>query len=189
MSKKQQTMKNLAKKAYIATKAMQIIVTLTATTMAAALSYVVLYSDKAKEIINMYLNNEVAYFLQLNPLIAEANTVQETLIPLFSGMVAEGIVVVFILYYLGAIFKSIRNDNSPFDLFNVNCLKKAAFGIIILTFLPFLVEAGVMHLLKMTVVSSQIINLNFLAFAFFFYCLAYVFEYGAELQRQSDETL
>ena len=46
-----------------------------------------------------------------------------------------------------------------------------------------------MHLQKMTVVSSKIINLNFLAFAFFFYCLAYVFEYGAELQRQSDATL
>jgi len=42
-------MKNLAKKAYIATKDMQIIVTLTATTMAAALSYVVLYSEKPKK--------------------------------------------------------------------------------------------------------------------------------------------
>lgn len=98
-------------------------------------------------------------------------------------------VVVAILFIASFIFKDMSRASTPFTQKNANRLKviallAAGFSLIVqpvrmlLTLLFF--PAANLHVS---------INLGYLIFAIMFFCLALVFEYGAELQQQSDETL
>ena len=104
--------------------------------------------------------------------------------------IINGLFMASILFVASSIFKDMSRENTPFTQKNANRLKLIS---------SFLVALGILiqplrALLTIVFVSphSDIffsVNLGYLVFAAMFFCLALIFEYGAELQRESDETL
>jgi uncharacterized protein YacL len=90
-----------------------------------------------------------------------------TIIALAAGCVYS-ILSAIILFILSSLFKTTARDKTPFVEENVKRLKK--IGILL-------------------IVGSLLLGLTNLIFAFAVFALAYVFQYGTELQRAADETL
>ena len=108
-------------------------------------------------------------------------------------MIAEalnGAVVAAILFMASFIFKNISRGGSPFTQKNANRLKIISLLLIALSAVIPPLHALV-SLVMLSSVSSLVVYFNFTyaIFAAVFFCLALIFEYGAELQQQADETL
>ncbi len=94
-----------------------------------------------------------------------------------------------ILFMASFIFKDMRCGNSPFTSKNANRLRIIALLLVALG----IVIPPLKMLLTMIFIPSvtAYFSIHFaeVVFAAVFLCLALIFEYGAELQRESDETL
>ena len=185
MSQKQQTLKKVAKAAYYIAKTMRILLYVATGIMVAALSLVLVYPEQRLEMWGISSNSTVS----LGPLIADIRMGHEEMICLLSTSIVSVIITTVTLLYLGAIFKAIKNNDSPFDIGNIVRLKRAAISIALLSIIPSLVGVVVAAILGTTGFTSLNVDVTLIVMAFFFLCLAYIFEYGAELQKQSDETL
>lgn len=94
-----------------------------------------------------------------------------------------------ILFMTSLIFRDISRDDHPFSRKHSDRLKIIALLVIALV----LVVPPFQMLLTMIIApdshAGASINLSGLVYSAVFYCLALIFEYGAELQQLSDETL
>ena len=111
---------------------------------------------------------------------------------MFVTMLGSGIMAA-ILLVASFIFKDISREGTPFTKKNSNKIR----GISILLIAQCIVIPP-LQLLAVKIFTSTTnasdayninLNLGFIIVPVIFFCLAQIFEYGAELQRQSDETL
>ena len=94
-----------------------------------------------------------------------------------------------IMFVASFIFKDISREGEPFTPKNSNKIKIISLLIIAQCIvIPPLQLLAVMIFSPATDASAPL-NLGSVFVAAVFFCLALVFEYGAELQRQADETL
>ena len=189
MCQKKQTVKKVAKAACCIAKTMRILLYVATGIMVAALVFVLVYSEQTMGKWGMSSNSTGAAMLRLGPFIADIEMGRKDMICLLSSSIVSMIITTATLYYLGAIFKAIQNNGSPFDIGNITRLKRAAIGIALLSIVPSLTGVAVGAMLGTAGLAGLHIEVTHIAMAFFFLCLAYIFEYGAELQEQFDETL
>jgi hypothetical protein len=103
-----------------------------------------------------------------------------------TGLVFLVVCLVFICIILKSLenlFSNINNGDTPFTLENVNSIKRMAYIMIVLTILPNI--AGVIFelLLHMNLdIGFEMFNLIEILFLF---SIAYIFEYGYEIQLDS----
>jgi len=103
--------------------------------------------------------------------------------------VLRAVIITAILYITSYMFKDISSKDSPFTRKIANRLRVISILIIALSIVvqPLI---ALLTIIFFPDVNFQIfIRLEYLIFAAVFICLAFIFEYGAELQQQSDETL
>ena len=184
MSQKQQTMKKLAKAAYIITKVFRIVIYVAIGVMLASLVFML--AAGTEQSIEIGSTGAVTVY---SGITADIDMGREATILVLSSSIVYAFIITVTLHYLGAVFKSTGNEGSPFDPENVKLLKKAAISIVLLSVIPIIVEVAVAVTLGTLRFNSMQVDVIYIALAFFFFCLAYIFEYGAELQKQSDETL
>lgn len=102
------------------------------------------------------------------------------------GVCAGIIVYIINLLLFRSIFKTLRDDNSPFNIDMVRKLKRFA-----LSFIPWIFISSVFDYINSRGVFEQdfyiSINLNSLIFVAIIYILAKIFEYGVDLQVESDD--
>ena len=96
-------------------------------------------------------------------------------------------VMFFLFSTLRQIFKDLGNGQTPFSHRQVSRIRKVALLSLILCVMENLTEAFAQYFLFKTNAFS--IDIMWLVFTIVIYCLAYIFDYGAQLQRQADETL
>lgn len=101
----------------------------------------------------------------------------------------SGMLLLGILFLTHRMFKSISQFIDPFSPENAKRLREIAFIIFIYSIAqPFLKTSFYTYFApKVTMQSS--FNVVFIILALMFYFFSMVFDYGAELQRLSDETL
>ena len=99
-------------------------------------------------------------------------------------------VVAAILFMASFIFKGISHEKTPFTQKNSNRLKVISLLLVALgALVPPLQMLLLLVFENHTADIYFSINIGYFVFAAMFYCLALIFEYGAELQREADETL
>jgi len=103
-------------------------------------------------------------------------------------LIGSGIMVA-ILFVASSIFKNIGREGAPFTKENSNKIRLISILLVTQTLVIPLLQLLTVMILSPATNASAPINLGTIFFAGMFFCLALVFEYGAELQRQSDETL
>jgi len=105
-----------------------------------------------------------------------------------AGMIL--ITMIFIFLYAYKLFSNISTSHTPFDMENAKILKKISYVMLILA-----IPVSIINAILMAVFASgssgmtEMNNLIFVLVAILFYFLALIFEYGASLQKESDETL
>ena len=97
--------------------------------------------------------------------------------------------LLFMLLTAYPIFRSIRNDVSPFSTKSTKRLKKVAVMAFVYALVSPIARAGFYGTFAAKTGLSKMMNPDFIVLAIILFAVAVVFDYGAELQRQSDETL
>ena len=90
------------------------------------------------------------------------------------------ILLTFLFRYAQEIFKDICVDSSPFETKQVKRIRKIAVFFFVISLLDFQVQDF-----------SVPFTMNFIGIvgALMLWCISLIFEYGCELQKESDETL
>jgi len=103
-------------------------------------------------------------------------------------LIGSGIMAA-ILFVMSFIFKDISREGAPFTKKNSNRIRMISILLITQTLVIPPLQFLAAKLLSPVTNVLVSINLGSILVAATFFCLALIFEYGAELQRQSDETL
>ena len=115
-------------------------------------------------------------------------SVEEFRTIMLDGILSAGVMSA-ILFVASFIFKDMHRGITPFTTRNANRLRVISLLIIALS----IVIPPLKMLLTMIFFTSVrayfSISAGQIIFAIMFFCLAHIFEYGAELQREADETL
>ncbi len=107
---------------------------------------------------------------------------------LFTNIAAQCFfIAVLIITY--RIFKDISRDSSPFMPKNISRMKKIAILLFVSSVVSPAVNAAVGKSLSLTNAESMNYSSEIIILSVIIYCFALIFQYGAELQQQSDETL
>lgn len=93
-----------------------------------------------------------------------------------------------ILHYGGRLCRSIRSCRSPFDPDVIQKMKKLQLAMIPWAFISIFTDA-LAPVFLMNARPSLTVNLDLLVVIFVLYSLMFIFQYGAQLQRESDETI
>ena len=109
--------------------------------------------------------------------------------PAIAGFVLTNGFMAAILFITGLIFRDISRAETPFVKSHSNRLKVISLIIITLTIIVPPLQMLLTLIFAPGVRANASINISNLVFAAVFYCLAMIFEYGAELQQFSDEAL
>ena len=88
---------------------------------------------------------------------------------------------------LRRIFRDMGNGQTPFAEKQVARIRNVALVSLILCIIQNVTEAIVQYTIFQTDTFS--LDIMWFVFTIVIYCLAYIFDYGAQLQRQADETL
>lgn len=99
------------------------------------------------------------------------------------------IFVLVTLFYAGFLCKAIRNCQSPFDENVITKMKHLAFSLI-----PWVVMDSVTNAITSSIFTGKLsislsLNMGMIFAVLVIFALAYIFQYGAVLQQESDETL
>ena len=104
--------------------------------------------------------------------------------------IVEALQVAFVLemlHNLCNIFKNIKDTETPFNTENVKHVKKVSMFILLATFVPPLIAWIIGNIIGVnTVLALKVITV---VYALTTIAIANMFEYGTELQKESDETL
>lgn len=105
-------------------------------------------------------------------------------------IIMAGIFIFFILKTANGLFRAIAEDALPFRKENSARLKKIGIGLLTYSFVLPIARAGFYASFGSADTAVQTtFDVPFIVLALVFIFIARVFDYGAELQRQSDETL
>jgi hypothetical protein len=109
------------------------------------------------------------------------------LVFLFLFAIAQLVILFFILYVLYRIFSDISLTYTPFQEKQVARIKQVA----LLTSAMCIVSSALDMLGNVLLYGKPALKINVVWFmlAAVIYCMAYIFDYGRQLQKQSDETL
>ena len=102
-------------------------------------------------------------------------------------MLADSVLITMILFFAYSVFRNIAADGLPFTRPNAVLLKKTAVASLLLGVLGTCSDS----LVDYYTIGAMPWNINPTGFitGMVLYCLALIFEYGFDLQQQSDETL
>ena len=111
----------------------------------------------------------------------------QSLLLLFVFMLADSVLITMILFFAYSVFRNIAADGLPFTKPNAVLLKKTAVASLLLGVLGTCSDS----LVDYYTIGAMPWNINPTGFitGMVLYCLALIFEYGFDLQQQSDETL
>ncbi len=102
----------------------------------------------------------------------------------FIILIIDLVLVIFSLQSLEKLFFNLSSGDTPFTLENVGYIKKIACFMIVVTILPVIVGLIFEHILMMDLdVGFELFNLMEILFLF---SISYVFQYGYELQLDSN---
>lgn len=101
--------------------------------------------------------------------------------------VALMVLTYFILLYLEKLFVNIYNDETPFTLDNINYIKKIAYLLIAIVATSFVCDLISTAIFDYAI--SAKIDLTSLIYVLIIFSIAYIFEYGYELQKNSKATM
>jgi hypothetical protein len=109
------------------------------------------------------------------------------LVLLFLFAIAQLAILFFILYILYRVFSDISLTYTPFQKKQVTRIKLVA----LLTAVMCIVSSALDMLGNVLLYGKPALKINIVWFvlAAVIYCMAYIFDYGRQLQKQSDETL
>jgi magnesium-transporting ATPase (P-type) len=98
------------------------------------------------------------------------------------------IVALILLYYVARLFTNIHRDSKIFTESNVKDLRMIAL-LMVIAAVVIVIVTGIIYLWNPSPILDGASPLFLLMMAFFVYILSLIFSHGAELQKQSDETL
>lgn len=101
--------------------------------------------------------------------------------------VAIMVLTYFILLYLEKLFRNIYNNETPFTLDNINYIKKIAYLLIAIVATSFVCDLISTAIFDYAI--SAKIDLTSLIYVLIIFSIAYIFEYGYELQKNSKATM
>ncbi len=104
-------------------------------------------------------------------------------------IIVAGIFIFSILFTAYRMFKAISADILPFSMENSARLKKIGISLMVYSFVLPIARAGFYASFSPNTAVQTTFDIPFIVLALVFIFIARVFDYGAELQRQSDETL
>ncbi len=111
----------------------------------------------------------------------------DSLLLLFVFMLADAVLITFILFFVYSIFRNIAADGLPFTRANAVLIRKTAVICILLGLLGSCSDSLVDYY---TIgAPGWNVNLTGLVMGLALYCLSLIFAYGCDLQQLSDETL
>ena len=105
------------------------------------------------------------------------------------SLIVSGIFIFGMLLNAYNMFKSINADIKPFSQPNAKRLKKIGVILIVYSFVVPIARDGFYRTLARYMNIRSSFEISFVALALLFFFIAMIFDYGSELQRQSDETL
>jgi len=101
---------------------------------------------------------------------------------------AVSAVALAIMYYVQRLFTDIHGSDAVFTEKNVNSLRSIALTMVVAAVVMIIVT-GITYIMDPMPIINGGNTLLFLLMAFIVYIISLIFQHGAELQRQSDETL
>lgn len=104
-------------------------------------------------------------------------------------IIVSGLFVLSMFTTAYHMFKSISKDIAPFSKSNVKKLKRIGTVLLVYTFVVPIARAGFYRSFAPTIDTKTSFDVSFVLLALIFFFIATVFDYGAELQRESDELL
>lgn len=117
---------------------------------------------------------------------AEYPTVNSVILALINDT-SSVLVLALIMMQSKKLFKNIKDNQTPFVNDNVTILKKLSKLIITLAIVPFVLSTIFSVILS---VSNNVeLEVGYILIAVVFTCISYIFAYGSELQKESDELL
>lgn len=105
------------------------------------------------------------------------------------GQLLGNLVIAGMLFLAWLVFRNISRDYTPFTPKHTLYLKFISLLMLTYTIIVPPVEMLLTEILAPDVAASFSLELSGIVFAFMFYCLALIFEYGRLLQKQADETM
>ncbi len=111
----------------------------------------------------------------------------QELLLMFAFMLVDAILITIIILFVHAIFNHIQKEDTPFSHQNTIRIKKIAIITIILSIVGSYSDALVDYYTIGQLTWK--INIVGLIVGIIIYCISLIFDYGCELQQQSDETL
>lgn len=122
----------------------------------------------------------------ISPLLLVEN--QGIATDLFIG-VAGPLFFIAILIQTSRIFKDISHEYTPFLPKNIKRMKRIAILLLIDNVVSPHIDLAIRKSISLTAIKFSDFNAEIFVLAIIIYCFALIFQYGAELQQQSDETL
>ncbi len=105
------------------------------------------------------------------------------------GEIFGNLVIAGMLFLAWLVFRNISRDYTPFSQKHTVYLMIISLLMLTYTIIVSPVEMLLTEILAPEVAASFSLKLSGIIFAFIFYCLALIFEYGRLLQKQADETM
>ena len=122
----------------------------------------------------------------ISPFLFAANQVNT--INLFTSISSQSFFIA-ILILTNRIFKDISLESSPFLPKNIGRMRRIALLLLIDSLISPSIDTAIRKSISLTVTNSSYFNSEMIILAIVIYCFALIFQYGVELQQQSDETL
>lgn len=124
----------------------------------------------------------------LSPIANQGHLTADEMAKLFAGVINYGfLTTVVVLVYL--IFRDISRDTTPFSTKHTKKMRRIGRLLIIDSLVVPIAEAGISKTLGGTAQVTYDFSGELIVLGLILYCFALFFEYGAQLQQQSDETL
>ena len=189
MTQKLNSLLKLAKVAYTITIVLRILIYIALAAMFVCLIFLMINSGQNSVLGGIFSGSTGEIITNLGVGSLDIEVGFKEFVCVLSNAIVYMIIISIILLFLGKIFKFIGNGSSPFETSNIKILKIVAVCIALLSIIPTLTESFMGVILGASNIVNFQFEIGYIVMAFFFFCLVYIFEYGAELQKQSDETL
>ena len=143
-------------------------------------------------VLLIFANGGVSQSLQQTLAITAQGT-SATNIAVYNLLVALGMGIILlamafmVLFMLHRLFVNISREHTPFTETNVKIMKKVAVWTVITCIVDCITNGIADKILTGT--TTFTLNFIWLVVAVVIYCISLIFDYGCQLQQQSDETL
>lgn len=134
---------------------------------------------------NFFALHELGFYSSTGQLLTSTG---ELVAEMFT-IIVSGVFVLCILLIANRIFHSIGKNFMPFSQENAKGLKKIAILLLIYSIVEPISKAGFYSYFSPQIQMQLSLNIVSIILALIFFFVSVVFAYGAELQRQFDETL